>query len=248
MKCFGSLKAENGRRRPNNYWGWLGNHTGENTRYKRSWQICTPMNPDAWAGPYCLASGSVLRRLSSQSRPAKDRELTSRLQARPGSRVSRQSDAIGPACLSLGRSPTLRAERAQTCAPRPQGHSALRLPTDMVRGWMVRRTHYERQPTTAHPRQSREPNPSAKRLLLLLIAGLLLVAAVGLYLHFWFRLPVGAGPAGPTVEKEAFAHAWTKRPVLLVGLGDSVTAGFGAGTGTAILTGWGRTPRRRPLT
>ena len=57
MKCFGNLKAENGRRRPNNYWGWLANHTGENTRYKRSWQICTPMNPDVWAGPYCLASG-----------------------------------------------------------------------------------------------------------------------------------------------------------------------------------------------
>ncbi len=39
--------------------------------------------------------------------------------------------------------------------------------------------------------------------------------------------PVGSGPAGPTVPREAFAGAWTDRKVLLLGLGDIVTAGFG---------------------
>lgn len=43
--------------------------------------------------------------------------------------------------------------------------------------------------------------------------------------------PVGEGPAGPPVPAQAFGHIWTKRPVLLLGLGDSITAGFGARPG-----------------
>ena len=49
-----------------------------------------------------------------------------------------------------------------------------------------------------------------------------------LYFHFWISRPVGRGPAGPAVAYEPFVQIWTRRPVLLVGLGDSVTAGFGA--------------------
>ena len=44
----------------------------------------------------------------------------------------------------------------------------------------------------------------------------------------WLYHPVGEGPAGPPVSREVFTDVWTNRPVLLVGLGDSVTAGFGA--------------------
>jgi lysophospholipase L1-like esterase len=40
-------------------------------------------------------------------------------------------------------------------------------------------------------------------------------------------LPVGEGPAGPSVDRTAFAQPWTERNVLLLGVGDSVTAGFG---------------------
>ncbi len=70
-----------------------------------------------------------------------------------------------------------------------------------------------------------------RRLLLLLaIGGLLLVAAAG-YVHFYLYLPMGSGPAGPSVPAEAFAEPWTDRKVLFVGLGDSVTAGFGASPG-----------------
>jgi lysophospholipase L1-like esterase len=45
---------------------------------------------------------------------------------------------------------------------------------------------------------------------------------------FWLNWPEGSGPAGPPVPRAAFQYVWTHRPVLLVGIGDSVTAGFGA--------------------
>ena len=47
------------------------------------------------------------------------------------------------------------------------------------------------------------------------------------YLYFFYAKPVGSGPAGPMVPREAFAKPWTHRKVLLLGLGDSVTAGYG---------------------
>lgn len=39
--------------------------------------------------------------------------------------------------------------------------------------------------------------------------------------------PIGAGPAGPPVPREPWGKPWRTGPVLVVGLGDSVTAGFG---------------------
>ena len=51
------------------------------------------------------------------------------------------------------------------------------------------------------------------------------------YVHFFLYLPMGSGPAGPAVEGEVFEQPWTERQVLLVGIGDSVTAGFGAQRG-----------------
>ena len=71
----------------------------------------------------------------------------------------------------------------------------------------------------------------SRRLKILLAVGTLLVAAAVAYVHFWLYLPMGSGPAGPVVPKEPFQNKWTDRQVLLVGLGDSVTAGFGASRG-----------------
>jgi lysophospholipase L1-like esterase len=65
---------------------------------------------------------------------------------------------------------------------------------------------------------------------LLAIGGALVLLAAG-YVHFFLYLPMGSGPAGPLVEGAAFEKAWTLREVLLVGIGDSVTAGFGAKQG-----------------
>jgi lysophospholipase L1-like esterase len=63
------------------------------------------------------------------------------------------------------------------------------------------------------------------------LIGLLLIAGAGAWLFFQIARPVGSGPAGPTVGRDLFSSAWTSKPVLLVGLGDSVTAGFGARKG-----------------
>jgi lysophospholipase L1-like esterase len=58
------------------------------------------------------------------------------------------------------------------------------------------------------------------------------IVAAAAYIHFFLYLPMGSGPAGPPVNS-SFDHPWTERKVLLVGLGDSVTAGFGATKGKA---------------
>ena len=67
--------------------------------------------------------------------------------------------------------------------------------------------------------------------MLLLGLGLALIGITGFYLYTTFSRPIGSGPAGPAVARDAFARSWTTRPVWLVGLGDSVTAGFGARRG-----------------
>ena len=68
---------------------------------------------------------------------------------------------------------------------------------------------------------------------LVMVAGLAaLLLGLGLgFQHFWYGRPLGAGGAGPPVPASLFTKPWTERPVFLVGLGDSVTAGFGASRG-----------------
>ncbi len=70
-----------------------------------------------------------------------------------------------------------------------------------------------------------------KRLAVLVGIGLILIAAAGAYIEFHFDLRAGTGPAGPAVPLEPFEAPWSDRKVLLVGIGDSVTAGFGARPG-----------------
>jgi len=67
-----------------------------------------------------------------------------------------------------------------------------------------------------------------KRLIKLASIGALLIAAAVCYLHFWQSRPIGAGPAGPQVPIGLFSRTWVEKQFILVGLGDSVTAGFGA--------------------
>ncbi len=59
---------------------------------------------------------------------------------------------------------------------------------------------------------------------------LLCVVAIAVW-EFWWRQPVGSGQAGPVVDAAPFQGIWSTRPVLLVGLGDSITAGLGARKG-----------------
>lgn len=70
-----------------------------------------------------------------------------------------------------------------------------------------------------------------KHLRRILLAGLVLIGAAAAYVEFHFHLPEGVGPAGPAVQSEPFEQPWTQRKILLLGVGDSVTAGFGARRG-----------------
>ena len=67
-----------------------------------------------------------------------------------------------------------------------------------------------------------------KRLLVLLASGSLLVLLAVFYIQFVLARPIGTGPAGPQVDREPFSKPWTDRPVRVVGIGDSITAGLGA--------------------
>lgn len=66
------------------------------------------------------------------------------------------------------------------------------------------------------------------RISALAAVGVLVFAAGTTYWHFWIARPIGEGPAGPALAREAFSKPWTDRKVLLLGIGDSVTAGLGA--------------------
>lgn len=82
----------------------------------------------------------------------------------------------------------------------------------------------------AEPDRADKQRPSRKRtrLVVLLLLGGLVIGAAYFYIHFWLSHPVGQGPAGPAVSKDAFQEVWSERPVLLLGIGDSITAGYGA--------------------
>jgi len=68
----------------------------------------------------------------------------------------------------------------------------------------------------------------SRRLAAVLVPGIVLISGAGAYLYYWHSLPIGDGPAGPAIPRDVFSHPWTHRQTMLVGLGDSVTAGFGA--------------------
>jgi len=47
-------------------------------------------------------------------------------------------------------------------------------------------------------------------------------------LHYWQSRPIAVGPAGPLMPAGLFSRTWSEKQFLLIGMGDSVTAGFGA--------------------
>src|SRR5437764_80449 len=85
--------------------------------------------------------------------------------------------------------------------------------------------------TASQCRPKRTIDFGSKRLRWTLGVGAFAVLVVLAYVHFFLHLPMGRGPAGPSVDPELFIEPWTKEHVLLVGVGDSVTAGFGAAKG-----------------
>jgi lysophospholipase L1-like esterase len=76
--------------------------------------------------------------------------------------------------------------------------------------------------------------PRQHKIKILLVAAVtfgLLVLLVGYILLSYVYRPAGQGPAGPILKVEAFQSHWSTDPTWLIGLGDSVTAGFGARPG-----------------
>lgn len=74
------------------------------------------------------------------------------------------------------------------------------------------------------------PSPRSRnaRLIVLAFVAVLLIGGALAYYHFYLARPIGAGPAGPAVALEPFQNVWSSEPAVLLGLGDSVTAGYGA--------------------
>lgn len=66
------------------------------------------------------------------------------------------------------------------------------------------------------------------RLTAIVAAGVLLAGVLSWFCYFWLWRTMGSGPAGAPVARQPFEEVWSQRPVVLLGLGDSVTAGFGA--------------------
>src|SRR5689334_19218398 len=86
-------------------------------------------------------------------------------------------------------------------------------------------------PTAPPAALATRPSRRRRRLLVLGGIGLALVLATLGYRHFCLERPVGSGPAGPAVPAASFAKVWSTRSVVLVGMGDSITAGYGASPG-----------------
>ncbi|GHT41526.1 hypothetical protein FACS189443_3420 [Planctomycetales bacterium] len=53
-----------------------------------------------------------------------------------------------------------------------------------------------------------------------------MLLAGGIY-RFWLARPVGSGAVKISVSDTAFQKVWSERKILLLGMGDSITAGFG---------------------
>lgn len=61
-----------------------------------------------------------------------------------------------------------------------------------------------------------------------MLVAAVVIPGVPAYIEFFLARPVGEGPAGPEVEVALFHEVWTQRPVQVIGVGDSITAGLGA--------------------
>ena len=67
-----------------------------------------------------------------------------------------------------------------------------------------------------------------KRIELLVMIAVAAFVAVSAYVELKLWRPIGKGPAGPAVPREAFDQIWSDQQVQVIGLGDSITAGLGA--------------------
>ncbi len=73
------------------------------------------------------------------------------------------------------------------------------------------------------------------RMAVIVGTGIFLAGLFFLVYYFFLAWPMGIGPAGPPVPKEPFTSVWSEREVVLLGFGDSMTAGYGASPGKSYI-------------
>lgn len=79
--------------------------------------------------------------------------------------------------------------------------------------------------TAASQTKTANRNSRWRRMLILLI---LFGGGSLAFVEFYLRRPMGEGPAGPKIDATPFSTTWSDKSIVLLGIGDSVTAGFGA--------------------
>ena len=72
--------------------------------------------------------------------------------------------------------------------------------------------------------QVRSKGRKAIRVSVIAAFGLLVTTGALLYGNFFLWMPIGSGPAGPPVSPQYFQSAWTDRSIVVLGVGDSITA------------------------
>ena len=89
----------------------------------------------------------------------------------------------------------------------------------------------DNHPQTEGPKHGKLPRWIRRLVTCFAIALVVVAIFIGWIAYFNVYLPQGVGPAGPEVPTEPFKHVWSEKKVLLLGIGDSITDGFGAREG-----------------
>jgi len=102
-------------------------------------------------------------------------------------------------------------------------------------------TDQDTNPPQPNSDQSNQPAPSRKPgrkrrgcLTWIILLGIVLIGGSAFYVNYWLYHPMGEGPAGPPVASAPFEEIWSERPVVLLGFGDSIIAGYGASNGKGV--------------
>ena len=103
------------------------------------------------------------------------------------------------------------------------------------------------EPSTSEEKTATSPPPRRRPLAARLLRDVAITLAVVLggtaaWAYLFVLHPAGTGPAGPAVPAEPFRREWSDRKVLLLGIGDSVTQGFGAAAGFGYFDRLAKTP------
>lgn len=90
--------------------------------------------------------------------------------------------------------------------------------------------------------QGSHPATFRRRIIALAVLGLILIGGTLFYREFWYARPPGSGPVEIAVDGAPYQETWSEQRVMLLGLGDSVTDGFGASPGKSYFNRLAKNP------